>query len=950
MQMKKIYFLISIVIIIILAVNIYYYFDIYEQQIDFQKDFLLKQTQICGYEIEQTEQDFRSDANKVLFNYDFPMLFVDEEVRNKSINQLENFYSRYQQLVVEIMIYDNQKNVFSIFKDKKNQFITDIYKSHAQRELEPREKVETIDKNTYFYLPVFKDNVVTGNVVIGVDYVQYINWVFEKSHLGSTQWQWLIDLQEEPIIISNNLTDEELNLTQFYKISDDLFEGFQGTLRHSIIQEEEEEEIISAYYPTHILGKELGIVFSLKTDFIARSIVKNAIIIAIVTLLLIALIIFIFVYFMLRKGSDEQTLKESEQGLKQILEILPFGVMVSGQDKKIQKINKTALAMFSLEGEEDLVGKDISDRFLFGKNLLHLDKFSSSFDANQFITYEKGGTDMVIYKKEVPVVLQGEEVLLEAFVDVSLLEKARKQEAIANEAKSDFLAKMSHEIRTPLNGIIGMADAFSHQKLDKEQQEFTNIIRKSADLLLSIINDILDFSKIEAGKMMLEEIPFRLKHEVPFVLQLFSAKAEEKGLELHLDIENDVPDNIIGDPFRLRQVISNLLDNAIKFTEEGKVILRCTRIEEYSGNITLQFDIEDTGIGIPQEKLGEVFGSYIQTDDSSPRKYGGTGLGTAISKQLVNLMGGEIWVESPSRISTNPDYPGARFSFTIDVFSNEKIKKEINFEDITKYHQVKTLIINEKTEKEDVLLETLQSFGVSSYVTNYQEKTIDLIKSNRTNKLESYKIIIINDTVSFDGFRVAQKLHQNKLSNEFLLILLSSNDKKGNFARSKKLGVDYYLIQPFQSSELFNIIQENFTFIKIDEIERPSIDSIREDLKILVAEDNLINQKVAQTIFKNLGFEITIAEDGNDVISKVKEAPYDIIFMDIMMPEKDGFDATKSIRDEGYKMPIVAVTADTNIESRERVIEAGMDDFIPKPIRVDEIKRVLIKWFSESVK
>jgi len=948
--MKKIYSLISLVIIIILAVNIYYYFDIYDQQIDFQKGFLLKQTQICGYEIEQTEQEFRSDANKILFNNNLASFFEETEAQGKSINQLEIFYSKYQELITQILIYDNQKNVFSIFKDKKNQYITDVYTAHDQGELQPREKIETNDNYTLFYLPVFKDNVVTGNIVISVDYINYINWVFEKSHLGSIQWQWLVKLGDESSIISNNLTDDELNITQFLKITDELFEGFQGTLKHAIIQEGEEQEIISAFYPTSILGMELGVVFSLKTDFIAKAIVKNAIIIAIVTLLLISLIIFIFVFFILRKGTEEQQLKESELALKQILESMPIGIMVVDKDKTIRKINKAAFEMFSLEGEKDLVGKDISDRFLIGKNLLDLDKFGAPFDASQFITYEKNGDEIVIYKKDTPVVLHGEEGLLEAFVDVTLLEKARKQEALANQAKSDFLAKMSHEIRTPLNGIIGMADVFSHQKLNKEQQEFTSIIRKSADLLLSIISDILDFSKIEAGKMMLEEIPFRISHEVPFVLQLFTAKAEEKGLELNLEIEPDVPDNIIGDPFRLRQVLSNLLDNAIKFTEEGRVNLRCTTVEEYSGNITLQFDVEDTGVGIPKEELDEIFGSFIQANGSTSGKFSGTGLGTSIAKQLVNLMGGEIRVESPSRISTDPDHPGTRFSFTIEIFSNEKIEKGVNVEGITKYHQIKTLIINEKTAKEDILLETLQNFGISTYVTNYQEKTIDLIKSNTTNKTESYKIIIINDTVSFDGFQVAQKIHHNKLSNEFLMIILSSNDRKGNFARSKKLGVDYYLIQPFQSSELFDIIQENFTCIKIEAEQTPSLDVIRKDLQILVAEDNLINQKVAKTIFKNLGFEISIAVNGVDVTEKVKDHSYDIVFMDIMMPEKDGFDATQSIRELGHKMPIVAVTADTNIESREKVIESGMDDFIPKPIRADEIKRVLIKWFSEPIK
>lgn len=945
--MKKIYFSVAALIVITLAVNIYYYFDIYDQQIDFQKGFLLKQTQICGYEIEQTEQEFQSDANKILFFNNLVRIFDNKELQTKTISQFEIFYSKYEQLVNQIQIYDNRKNVFSIVKDKNNQFIHDSYQSHNQRELQPRKRIETVDNNTLYYLPVFKDNRVVGNIEVSINYINYINGVFEKSHLGSTQWQWLIELGEEARILSNNLTKDELNVTHLYKITDDLFEGFQGTIKHAIILDGDEQEIISAFYPTTILGMEFGIVFSLKTDFIAKAVAKNAIIIVIVTLLFISLIILILLFFIFKNRNEQQILKESELVLKQILESLPIGVLVVDKDKKIQRANKTALEMLSLEGEKELVGKDISDRFLIGKNLLHLDKFGFPFDANQFITYEKNGDEIVIYKRDIPIVLQGEEVLLEAFIDVTLLEKARKQEALANEAKSDFLAKMSHEIRTPLNGIIGMADAFSQHKPNKEQQEFISIIRKSADLLLSIINDILDFSKIEAGKMMLEEIPFRLGHEISFALQLFTAKAEDKGLELTMDIEPDIPDNIIGDPFRLRQVLSNLLDNAIKFSKEGKVNLRATRVEEYCGNITLQFDIEDTGIGIPIEHLGTMFDSFTQADGSTTRKHGGTGLGIAISKQLVNLMGGKIWAESPSRISANPEFPGSRFSFTIGVFSNEKIRKEISVDEITKYHQIKTLIINEKTHKEDILLETLQNFGISTYVTNYQDRTIDVIKSNATNKSESYKMIIINDDATFDGFQVAQTLHQNKLTNEFLLIILSSNDKKGNFARSKKLGVDYYLIQPFQSSEIFDIIQDNFIHIKIEEEEIPSLVAIREGLQILVAEDNLINQKVAKSIFKNLGFEISIAVNGNDVVEKVKKQPFNIIFMDIMMPEKDGFDATKSVREMGYDMPIVAVTADTNIESREKVIKAGMDDYIPKPIRVDEIKRVLIKWFSE---
>lgn len=946
--MRKIYFLISAVIVIILSLNVYYYFDIYDQQVDFQKSFLLKQTQLCGEEIEKVGSQFVSDLNRILFLDDITQFFDNEEIMQRGAKNLEIFYSKYDNLIKNILLYDNKKNVFSLYKDNNNNFISDTYTTHNQRELVPREKI-SIEKNKYvFFLPIINNNFVTGNIATTIDYIHYINSVFEKSHIENTQWQWLVNNKEE--IIINNFSGGELQINQLLRITDDLNKGFQGALTHSVLINNKDEKVISAYYPIRILDREFGIVFTLKTETILDTIIKNATIIVFLTLILVFSIIFIFHFFIRRQNIEAEKLQESELALAQILKSLPVGILMLGKDRKIRKINNTAIEMFSLEKEGDLVGKDISDRFSFGKNFLYKEYFGLTFDTSQFFSYEKNGKEIVIYKKEILFKLEGEDITLEAFVDVTPLEKARKQEVVANQAKSEFLAKMSHEIRTPLNGIIGIADAFSRQKLTKKQQESAQIIKQSADLLLSIINDILDFSKIEAGKMMLEEIPFSLSKELDYTLNFFKPDLRKKNLDFILSIEPNVPDKIIGDPFRLRQVLSNLTGNAIKFTEKGKIMVTVKLVEEYCGNLTVQIDVEDTGIGIPEKQLKGIFISFKQANGSTTRKYGGTGLGTTISKQLVELMGGEIWVESPSAISDNPETPGTRFSFTIKVFSNEKIKKIIRDKKITKYHQIKTLIINEKTGKDDHLLEILQDFGISSYVTNFQGKTIDLIKSNITNRTESYNVIIISDTPSFNGFEVARQLHQHKLSDKFLIIIVSSNNQKGNFTKCKKLGVDYYLIQPYQSSEIFDIIQTNFPNIKLDEDKTPEVDIIKKDLKILVAEDNLINQQVAKTIFKNLGFEIDMAENGNDVITKINDNNYDVIFMDIMMPELDGMEATKKLRKQNHNLPVIALTADINKEIQDKMKEVGMNDFIAKPIRIDEIKRVLIKWVSESIK
>ncbi|MCK4464597.1 MAG: response regulator [Bacteroidales bacterium] len=946
--MRKIYFLISAIIVIILSLNAYYYFDIYDQQVAFQKRFLLKQTQLYGEEIEKVGSQFVSDLNRILFLNDITQFFDNEEIMQRGAKNLEIFYSKYDNLIKNILLYDNKKNVFNLYKDNNNNFISDTYTTHDQRELVPQEKISIEKNKDVFFLPIINNNFVTGNIAATIDYIHYINSVFEKSHLENTQWQWLVNNKGE--IILNNFSGGELQINQLLHITDDLIEGLQGALTHSVLINDKDEKVISAYYPIQILDREFGIVFTLKTETILQTIIKNATIIVFLTLILVSSIIFIFHFFIRRQNIEAEKLQESELALVQILESLPIGILMLGKDRKIRKINNTAIEMFSLEKEGDLVGKDISDRFSFEKNFLYKEYFGLTFDTSQFFSYEKNGKEIVIYEKEILFKLEGEDITLQAFVDVTTLEKARKQEVVANQAKSEFLAKMSHEIRTPLNGIVGMADAFLHQKLTKKQNESAQIIKQSADLLLSIINDILDFSKIEAGKMMLEEIPFSLSKELDYALNTFNPDLQEKNLDFILRIEPNVPDKIIGDPFRLRQVLSNLVVNAIKFTEKGKITVIVKLVEEYSGNLTIQIDVEDTGIGIPEKQLKGIFGSFKQADDSTIRKYGGAGLSTTISKQLIELMGGEIWVKSPSGISDDPETPGTRFSFTIKVFSNEKIKKCIQDEKITKYHQIKTMIINEKTGKDDHLLEILQNFGISSYVTNFQDKTIDLIKSNIANRTESYNVIIINDTPSFNGFEVARQLHQHKLSDKFLILIVSSNNQKGNFTKCKKLGVDYYLIQPYQSSEVFDIFQTNFPNIKLDEDKTPEVDIIKKDLKILVAEDNLINQQVAKTIFKNLGFEIDMAENGNDAIAKINDNNYDVIFMDIMMPELDGMEATKKLRKQNHNLPIIALTADINKEVQDKMKEVGMNDFIAKPIRVDEIKRVLIKWFSESIK
>jgi len=941
--MKKFYILLTSVLLVVVLVNSYYYYYMYNQQVNFQTDMLEKQIQICGWEIEKSGYEFESEMNYIVFSTDMASFFTNEQKKELSIRKLELFYFKYQNLIKNIKVVDENKNVLSLFKDKSNLFITDYYVAQKQKDLINKEEVDKNPDGSFNYtLPVFLNNKPVVNIVVKIDINDYIKKIFDNYHLGNTLWQWSLNTQGDVVV--QNLTRDTILISNIEKITHEIKDGNPGFIYNDVKYNNTKSELISVYSPVHVLKNDFGIVFSLETKVVIKSIIKNAILVGSSTILVLFIIIFFFLFFIKRKLTDEHQIKKSESGLKEIMDSLPIGIMMIDKKRTVLSMNKTAMCIFAFENESELVGKVLSDQFLIARNFQDTDSFSYTDNQNEYIYYDDNDNEVIIYKKEIPYILNNENVSLEAFIDITPIEKARKREIAANKSKSEFLAKMSHEIRTPLNGIVGMADALGGTNLNDKQGDAVHIIKKSADLLLSIINDILDFSKIEAGKMVIEETPFNLRDEVESTVSLFKQRTEEKGIELLTQIKNNVPDQLIGDPFRLRQVISNLIGNSIKFTFEGKILISVELVKVHNSNITIQFAIEDTGIGIPKEKLKEIFSSFSQADGSTTRKFGGTGLGTTIAKQLVELMGGKIWVESPSSLSYDPQYTGSKFSFTIQVYSNEKIKKDFDFSKITDYNQINVLIINKSPKTDKIILHTFNSFETTNTEITPTDDPIALLEKN----ISKFELVIINDSADFDGIGFARKIFDKGLSSKFLITIISSNDQPGNYVKCKMNGVDYYLIKPYEASEIYEVLIENFTSLKITDKELPELNKLNKNIKILVAEDNIINQKVAQTIFKNLGYEILIAQNGKDCVKKIKEKKFDIIFMDIMMPELDGLEATAEIRSMGNKIPIVAMTANAREEDKMKAFDSGMNHYLSKPVRIEEIKEVLIKYFSET--
>jgi len=948
--MKRVTILAAVSLSLILILNLLTFINADRRYIRFLNNNLTDQVTRCGEYMENTLNSFDSDLNELLFKYHFENIFSDKAQMDKSHNSLKIFYSKYRSLVSNIAVFDNENHYLGLYINEAESFVLDTFPRQKANKLFPRDKVVQNKGKFLYYYPYFSNDEVSGNILVEVDFNKFAREVFDLYPKGRmVKWQWLVNAEGE--ILLNDFPGEGYELTELNAIVDSIVNVSQGEIKHQFKDAEGKTvNISSSYYPMNIFKQDLGIVFSVETSAFFRYFLGNNMLIWFFSLL-----IFIgFTAFMLRiflkQEKEERSLKVTNIVFRQIVENFPVGIMILDKDNIIRNINSSAQSMLFLGKNENLIGKDFYKQFLVSNKYLLKDGVNNAFDNAQYLFYEKDGNETVIYRLEKETRIAGEELKLIALIDVSPIEKSRKQEVASNKAKSEFLASMSHEIRTPMNGILGMVNSLLASDLSEDLQGKISIIKKSSDLLMTIINDILDFSKIEAGKILLEEIPFKLSDEINLVLDLFRPLADEKGLELQSEIKADVPDNLIGDPFRLRQVITNLVSNAVKFTEKGKILVSVKLAESFQGAVSLHFSVQDTGIGIPQERIKDIFGSYSQVRSSVARKFGGTGLGTAIAKQLVELMNGEIWVESPSPVSASDEFPGSSFNFTIEAFSNEKIPKTFNFDGISRLNQITVLFCTKESDPHrHPMLNILTEFGINVVTKIYQDSTIDSVIHHIETKKDLYHLLVLADRSKLDGFALSSNLKAANLTSHLPIILVTSNDKSGNYKICRKHDIDYYLIEPFESKEVYDIIMENFRGIKDHKSIQPLLNALPENISILLAEDNLINQKVAQSIFKNIGYEIDIAKNGLEVLEKTAGQPYDIIFMDLLMPEMDGLQAAMKLREKGVNIPIIAMTADEDEQRRNEAMKAGMNDYLVKPAKVESIKQLLIKLFSKSI-
>jgi CheY-like chemotaxis protein/signal transduction histidine kinase len=683
----------------------------------------------------------------------------------------------------------------------------------------------------------------------------------------------------------------------------------------------------------------------MKTDLFLRSILVKIILISFCSLLLLAVLLYIHFRVIKVKTKRDLDLGFSEDILSRTIDLLPFGMIFIHPGGKIHLLNQAAEEMLDLDrGAGDL---SIEDLGLDESSVSMEDSvYRRTFGPGSLLILRRGALLKYIYKMEWEPGLGQTDTRILMLVEVSKIETIRNLERISQMARNDLLDHMKQEISVPLEQLREIITGMSGLKSPGEIQARVESLDKSWSLLANLIDASMDFARQDASSAVTEEIPFCLRSEIDLALEPF--RRNNASVSMITKIRNDVPDDLIGDPFRFRQVIGNLVQNALELTNEGRILISSEVIEQRDGHLKLQFHVEDTGEGLSAERIREIMHAL---DQGEPMAEDPEGLirHLTITKQQIDLLNGQLWLTSPSTISSSPDFPGLKCSFTMEASTAVIIRENRVFSEVDRFEKVRLLVLSQEKDMDNEKFGPLAALGIDIKHLIYRPENTESLLELVREKAPGLHMILVAHSSKENGMKVAEEIRRKGLAENQVLIVLSSDHRQENYAICRNEGIDHYLEDPYKLYQFADIFAKHFPAFETGVLEKiPAREEINANLRILLAEDNLFNRKVIQGLFKRLGCEIDQAKNGREAVDLEKNNAYDLIFMDLLMPELDGMQAAMEIRRRGSSVPIIALTAVEDEKTRKAAMKAGFNGYLIKPASEENVRKIILQTLSQA--